>query len=123
MQDEDNSVVASLEQANLEDADVDERHRRLLEFVKRLTLEPAETTDAEVVALLNADRLDAGKAPLGLPTALFYQAAAKKAGAFNSIGATGGSNSNQCDSEPSYTCCDRGLLEASGWDSRAFRAA
>ena len=71
---------------------------------------------AGLIALLNAERLDAGKAPLGLANPLLYQASAAKAGTFNAIGATGGSNSNQCDSEPSYKCCDRGLLEASGWD-------
>ena len=71
---------------------------------------------AGLIALLNAERLDAGKAPLGLANPLLYQASAAKVGTFNAIGTTGGSNSNQCDSEPSYTCCDRGLLEASGWD-------
>jgi tripeptidyl-peptidase-1 len=73
---------------------------------------------AGLVALLNADRLDAGKPSLGLANPLFYQVAAANAGAFKPIGAGtgGGSNSNQCDSEPTYACCDRGLLEASGWD-------
>ena len=52
---------------------------------------------AGLVALLNADRLDAGKPSLGLANPLFYQVAAANAGAFKPIGAgTGGSNSNQC---------------------------
>ena len=71
MQDEDNSVVASLEQANLEDANVDERHRRVLEFVKRLTLEPAETTDAEVVALREVGWTDPQIAEAVYVTAMF----------------------------------------------------
>tara|TARA_B100001245_G_C22480544_1_gene245050 strand:- start:130 stop:429 length:300 start_codon:yes stop_codon:yes gene_type:complete len=71
LQDEDNSVVDSLEQANLDDADVDEPHRRLLEFVKRLTLEPAETTDAEVVALREVGWTDQQIAEAVYVTAMF----------------------------------------------------
>jgi alkylhydroperoxidase family enzyme len=71
LQDEDNSVVASLEQANLDDADVDEPHRRLLEFVKRLTLEPAETTDEEVAALREAGWTDQQIAEAVYVTAMF----------------------------------------------------
>ena len=68
MQDEDNSVVDSLEQANLDDADVDEPHRRLLEFVKRLTLEPA---DEEVVALREVGWTDQQIAEAVYVTAMF----------------------------------------------------
>lgn len=71
MQDEDNTVVEKLEAGDLENAAIDQSQRRLLEFVKKLTLEPAGTTDAEVEALRETGWTDPQIAEAVYVTALF----------------------------------------------------
>ena len=64
-------MVEKLESGDLEHAQLDLPQQRLLEFVKRLTLEPAETTDAEVEGLREAGWSDAQIAEAVYVTALF----------------------------------------------------
>ena len=64
-------MVEKLESADLEHAQLDLPQQRLLEFVKRLTLEPAETTDAEVEGLREVGWSDAQIAEAVYVTALF----------------------------------------------------
>jgi alkylhydroperoxidase family enzyme len=71
LQDEDNTVVEKLEAGDLENAAIDQSQRRLLEFVKKLTLEPAGTTDAEVEALRETGWTDPQIAEAVYVTALF----------------------------------------------------
>ena len=71
MQDEDNSVVETLESGDLQLDQLDLKQQRLLEFVKQLTLEPAETTDAQVDALRETGWSDAQIAEAVYVTALF----------------------------------------------------
>ncbi len=71
MQDEDNSVVETLESGDLQLDQLDLKQQRLLEFVKQLTLEPAETTDDQVDALRETGWSDAEIAEAVYVTALF----------------------------------------------------
>ena len=71
MQDEDNSVVETLESGDLQLDQLDLKQQRLLEFVKQLTLEPAETTDDPVDALRETGRSDAEIAEAVYVTALY----------------------------------------------------
>ncbi|HAA52266.1 MAG TPA: hypothetical protein DCE43_21290 [Planctomycetaceae bacterium] len=71
MQDEDNAVVEKLEMGDLENASIDQPLKRLLEFVKTLTLKPAETNDAEVEALRETGWTDPQIAEAVYVTALF----------------------------------------------------
>tara|TARA_B100000809_G_scaffold182266_1_gene180016 strand:+ start:40 stop:339 length:300 start_codon:yes stop_codon:yes gene_type:complete len=71
LQDEDNSVVETLESGDLQLDQLDLKQQRLLEFVKQLTLEPAETTDDQVDALRETGWSDAEIAEAVYVTALF----------------------------------------------------
>ena len=64
-------MVEKLEAGDLENAAIDQSQRRLLEFVKKLTLEPAGTTDAEVEALRETGWTDPQIAEAVYVTALF----------------------------------------------------
>jgi len=71
LQDEDRSVVEQLESADLEHAQIDAKQKLLLEFVKTLTLEPAATTDQQVVGLREVGYSDLQIAEAVYVTALF----------------------------------------------------
>ena len=71
MQDEDSSVVAALQQGNLDSDGLREPERVLLEFVRHLTLAPAETPDEAVAGLRKAGWSDPQIAEAVYVTALF----------------------------------------------------
>jgi len=71
LQEEDSRVVDQLEAGRLDTADVDEPQRRLLDFVRQLTLKPAGTTDEQVAGLREAGWRDEQIAEAVYVTALF----------------------------------------------------
>ena len=64
-------MVDAIAQANLKDAKLNEKDRSLLEFVRVLTLTPAQTTDEHVQAMRNAGWTDEQIFEAALETSFF----------------------------------------------------